>query len=128
MRTIVENLYALQQLQLQTAPASAERDAKIKLLRETIPTPIIGHFDRLMAQGRKGVAVVRDGICRECHIRVPSGTAASLAHPKDLYVCDSCGRYLFLPLEEIAAAVETPAPLPLPVRKTRKKSMAAAAV
>jgi predicted nucleic acid-binding Zn-ribbon protein len=126
MRTIVENLYALQELQLQTAPATAEREAKIKLLRDTIPLPIIGHFDRLMAQGRKGVARVRDGICRECHIRVPSGTAASLAHPKDLYVCDSCGRYLYLPLEDVTVAADKPAPLPIPVRKTRKKPVAVA--
>jgi predicted nucleic acid-binding Zn-ribbon protein len=79
MRTTVENLYALQQLQLQTAPVSAEREAQIKLLREKIPAQILGHFDRLIAQGRKGVALVRNGVCRECHIRVPLGTAASLA-------------------------------------------------
>lgn len=126
MRTIVENLYALQTLQLQNAPIPVEREARIKALRETIPPQIIGHFDRLIAQGRKGVALVRNGICRECHIRVPSGTAASLAHPKDLYLCDNCGRYLFLPLDEIAAAAETPARLPLPVRRTRKKPVAVA--
>lgn len=127
MRTIVENLYALQQLQLQSAPVSAERDAQIKVLREKIPAQVLGHFDRLIAQGRKGVALVRDGVCRECHIRVPSGTAASLVQPKDLYLCDNCGRYLLLPLEEIAAPAAKPAaPLPAPVRKTRKKPVAVA--
>jgi len=126
MRTLVENLYALQELQLQTASVPADREAQIKLLREKIPAQILGHFDRLMAQGRKGVALVRNGVCRECHIRVPSGTAASLVQPKDLYLCDNCGRYLLLPLEEIAAAAETPAPLPAPVRKTRKKPVAVA--
>jgi predicted nucleic acid-binding Zn-ribbon protein len=126
MPTIVENLYALQELQLQNVPASAERDAKIKQLRESVPPQIIGHFDRLMAQGRKGVARVRDGICRECHIRVPSGVAACLAHPKDLYVCDSCGRYLYLPLEDIVTVPEKPTPLPIPERKTRKKRVAVA--
>jgi len=126
MRTTVENLYALQQLQLQTAPASPERDAEIQRLRGGIPTQILAHFDRLIAQGRKGVALVRNGVCRECHIRVPSGTAASLAHPKDLYLCDSCGRYLLLPLDEINPPTASPAPLPAPVRKSRKKPVAAA--
>jgi len=98
----------------------------IKLLREKIPAQILGHFDRLMAQGRKGVALVRNGVCRECHIRVPSGTAASLIHPKDLYLCDNCGRYLLLPLDEIVPAAEPLAPQSVPVRKTRKKPVAVA--
>ncbi len=126
MRTTVENLYALQQLQLQTAPVSAQREAQVRLLREKIPAPILAHFERMIAQGRKGVALVRDGVCRECHIRVPSGTLASLVHPKDLYICDSCGRYLLLPLDEIAPPAEPPPPPPVPVRKTRKKAAAAA--
>ncbi|SRR5208283_2575406 len=126
MRMTVENLYALQQLQLQAGPVSAEREAMIKLLRETIPAQILGHFDRLMAQGRKGVALVRNGVCRECHIRVPSGTAASLVQPKDLYLCDNCGRYLLLPLDEIVPAAEPPAPLPVPVHKARRRPAAVA--
>jgi hypothetical protein len=126
MRTTVQNLYALQQLQLQTAPASPARDAEIQSLRQGIPNQILAHFDRLIAQGRKGVALVRSGVCRECHIRVPSGTAASLVQPKDLYLCENCGRYLLLPLDEIQAAVESPAPLPSPVRKARRKPVAAA--
>jgi hypothetical protein len=126
MRMTVENLYALQQLQLQTGPVSAEREAMIKLLREKIPAQILGHFDRLIAQGRKGVALVRNGVCRECHIRVPSGTAASLIQSKDLYLCDNCGRYLLLPLDEIVPAAEPLAPQPVPVRKTRKKPVAVA--
>jgi len=126
MRTTVENLFALQELQLQTTPGSAERDAKITLLRSKIPAQILGHFDRLMAQGRKGVALVRNGVCRECHIRVPFGTAASLVQPKDLYLCDSCGRYLLLPLDEIAQSAAAPAAQPVPVRKMRKKPVAAA--
>ena len=120
MRATVENLFALQQLQLQTVPASAERNAKIRKLREKIPVPVLSHFDRLMAMGRKGVALVHDGICRGCHLRVPSGTAASLARPKDLY--------LLVPLDEINPPVDStpPMPVPVPVRKTRKKPVATA--
>ena len=80
----------------------------------------------MIALGRKGVAPVRHGVCSGCHIRVSIGTLASLVYPKDLYLCDSCGRYLLLPLDEIAAAAEAPAPLPAPVRKVRRKPVAAA--
>jgi predicted nucleic acid-binding Zn-ribbon protein len=126
MRAIVENLYALQQLQLQTVPASAERDAKIRKLREKVPAPVLSHFDRLIGIGRKGVALVRDGICRGCYLRVPSGTAASLAQAKDLYLCDNCGAYLLVPLDEINPPADSTPPVPVPVRKKRKKPVATA--
>ncbi len=126
MRAILENLYALQQLQLQTVAASAERDAKIRKLREKIPAPVLSHFDRLTAVGRKGVALVRDGVCRGCYLRVPSGTAASLARPRDLFLCDNCGAYLLVPLDEINPPADSTSPVPAPVRKTRKKPVATA--
>jgi predicted nucleic acid-binding Zn-ribbon protein len=127
MRTIVENLYTLQQLQLQTAPASTEREAQIRKLRGKIPPPVLSHFDRLLAIGRKGVALVQNGICRGCHLRVPSGIAASLARPKDLYLCDNCGAYLLVPLGEISPPVDSAPPIPVPARKkTRKKPVATA--
>ena len=78
MRAIVENLYAQQQMLLQPKPASKEQTACIQQLREKIPVQILGHFDRLIAQGRRGVALVRRGICGECHLRISSGTVASL--------------------------------------------------
>lgn len=126
MRTIVENLFTLQQLLLQPAAASAEREAKIKQLRETVPPPVLAHFDRMIAQGNTGVALVRNGVCRGCYIRLPSGIAASLIQPKDIFLCDNCGRYLLLPLDEITAPPQPPAPEPAPVRKTRKKRVATA--
>ena len=126
MRAIVENLYALQQLQLQTVPASAEQEAKMKKLRAKVPAPVLSHYDRLMAMGRKGVALVHNGICRGCHLRVPSGMAASLIRPKDLYLCDNCGAYLLVPLDEINPPADSTPPMPAPVRKTRKKPVATA--
>jgi predicted nucleic acid-binding Zn-ribbon protein len=129
MRALVENLYALQQLV--NSPVSAERDARVQALRDVIPAPVLSHFDRLLTVGRKGVSVVRDGICRQCHLRVPSGTAASLARPKDLFICDNCGAYLYVPLEEIpASGNSTPpvnvAPVPAPAKKPRRKAVVAA--
>jgi predicted nucleic acid-binding Zn-ribbon protein len=127
MRAIVENLYALQQLQ--TAPASAERDAQIKKLRGKVPAPVLSHFDRLLAIGRKGVALVRDGVCRGCYLKISSGMAASLAKPKDLYLCDNCGAYLLVPLDNISPPADSTPPIPVPVparKKSRRKPVATA--
>ena len=126
MRAIVENLYAQQQILLQPKAASKEQMACIQQLREKVPVQILGHFDRLIAQGRRGVALVRRGICGECHLRISSGTVASLVQPKDVYVCDNCGRYLLLAPDESVTPAESAAPVPPPARKTRKKPVAAA--
>ena len=106
MRAIVESLYELQQLLLSPSPSSPEREAQMSALRSQIPVPVLAHFDRLIKHRRNGVALVRRGVCGECHLRICSGTVASLMHPTDLYLCDSCGRYLLMPADEIAARIE----------------------
>ncbi len=116
MKAMVENLFALQQLLLKSSRVTPEQEAKIRQLRKNVPLPVLGHFDRIIKQGRRGVALVRHGVCCECHVRVSAGTAASLVRPKDLYLCESCGRYLLLDPEEATEAAEAPATKP--IRKT----------
>ena len=118
MKAMVENLFALQQLLLKSSRVTPEQEAKIRQLRKNVPLPVLGHFDRIIKQGRRGVALVRHGVCCECHVRVSAGTAASLVRPKDLYLCESCGRYLLLDPEEAPEAVEAPAPAGKASRKT----------
>jgi predicted nucleic acid-binding Zn-ribbon protein len=116
-------MYRLQQLLRAKAPDSPEQDDAIRVLRNHIPAQVLGHFDRLIKQGRAGVALVRHGVCCECHLRVSVGTVASLVHPKDLHLCDHCGSYLLLPEDEVAAAAALlkPAPVvaPAPTKKTK---------
>lgn len=100
MRQTVERLLALQKLILDTDPLTPEAEAEIQRLREQVPAPVLGHFDRLVARGKKAVALVHHGVCSECHLRVSSGTLASLAYGADLHLCDHCGRYLLLPADE----------------------------
>jgi len=129
MRAIVENLYALQQLLLQEKPLSPEQTVRVQSLRATVPAQIQGHFDRLIAQRRNGVAIVRNGVCCECHIRLPFGTAANLAQPTDIYLCENCGRYLMLAKEEIpavlAAKQRLASPVPVAKKVARRKAVAA---
>ena len=127
MRTLVENLLALQKLMLPASPSSPERQARIAELRKLVPAPVLTHFDRLVTRGRKGVALVRHGVCTECHIRVPVGTLASLITPHDVYLCDSCSCYLLLPSEEVPAVL-LPAKVKPVARRTRTKKAPPATV
>lgn len=100
MTEIMKNLLALQQFQFGGRAQTAEAQAETTERRERVPAPILDRFDRLLRRGKKGVATARHGVCSECHLRITSGTLASLAYTTELHVCDNCGRYLFLPDDE----------------------------
>jgi predicted nucleic acid-binding Zn-ribbon protein len=99
MRKCMATLLALQSLEL--GGRKAGKDAERGRLRAEIPEPVLGHFDRLLARGKKGVSVIRNGVCTECHLRVPIGTLVTLARGADIQLCGNCGRYLHLPDEEL---------------------------
>ncbi len=123
MRKLMESLLALQELQLRRGRGVREREAEIEGLRAKIPEPILGHYDRLIARGKKGVALVNHGVCSECHMRVPIGTLVTLAHGQDVQLCGNCGRYLCLPAGEPFAEANAPASTG-PPRRTRKPGAA----
>lgn len=116
VKHIIETLLKLQQLAPPGAPIRPQQQTTLQQLRATVPVPVLAHFDRMAAWGKKGVALVRHGVCGECHMRVPTATVASLVSPRDLYLCESCSCYLLLPPEEIPLPS---VPLPPPVRKKR---------
>jgi predicted nucleic acid-binding Zn-ribbon protein len=93
-------------------------------LRNTIPQPILAHYDRLIARGKKGVALVRNQVCTGCHMRLPIGTINTLMQNQDIQLCDTCGRYLYLEeIPEATPAAQEPAAKlqPKPAPKTRKR-------
>ena len=116
----MESRVALQQVQLKGTRLTAAAKEEISQLRSDIPEGILNHFDRLLARGKKGVAIARNGVCSECHLKISSGTLGTLPHRTDIHLCDSCGRYLYLPLETVTALPE-PSPLPAKTKKSRKK-------
>jgi len=88
-------------------------------LRKTIPQPVLAHYDRLVARGKKGVAIVRNQVCTGCHMLLPIGTINTLLQRQDVQLCDSCGRYLHIPEQaEAPPVVEAPKPAPKRKRKT----------
>ncbi len=119
MKTLLKNLLKLQEIDFADRPEK-NAEAVAAEIRATIPPPILGHYDRLIARGKKGVALVRNQVCTGCHMRIPIGTINTLMQGQDIQLCDSCGRYLAL-ADESEPAPAPAAPAPKPVRKPRKK-------
>ena len=116
-------------LKLQTMEFSETGDetaaATITALRAKIPPPILVHYDRFQVRGKKGLAVVVNQVCTGCHMRLPLGVIMTLKHGQDLQLCDSCGRYLYLPDEVESAPVTAPrAAKPVQAPNRRKKTVA----
>jgi predicted nucleic acid-binding Zn-ribbon protein len=121
MKDIIANLLALQEIQFGSQKLP---QPEIDALRKSVPEPILAHYDRLAARGKKGVAIVRNGVCTGCHMRLATGAMGTLMRREDIQLCGTCGRYLYLPEEAAVVAVEEPAPKKAPKRK--KKAAAAA--
>ncbi len=118
MKKTIENLLELQNLE-GSGTAKAPGKQRLAELRTRIPAPILTHYDRLMARGKKGVAVIKGQVCGECHVQVPRNTVLILMNGTDIQICGNCGRYLWLP-EPLP-----PAEPPVKPKKTKTKTKAA---
>jgi len=118
MNKLLQSLIELQSLEFGAVKDKNTETAKAEL-RAKIPPQILGHYDRLVAHGKKGVAIVRDQVCTSCHIRLPLGVIMTLMHGQDIQLCESCGRYLYLP-PALKTEVTEPTGSSKPVKKTRK--------
>jgi hypothetical protein len=122
MNSVVQNLLNLQTLEFGDVQ-NAEIEAQITQLRALIPPQIMGHYDRLRARDKKGVAVVRNQTCTGCHMRLPIGVITVLMRDEDIRLCETCGRYLYLPP---APPVTEQPKAEKPAPKPRKRKAAAA--
>jgi predicted nucleic acid-binding Zn-ribbon protein len=118
MNELLQNLVKLQSLEF-AGVKDKNAEASLAELRAKIPSQILGHYDRLVAHGKKGLAAVRDQVCTGCHMHLPIGVVTTLMHDDDIQLCDNCGRYLYLP-EATKAEVPKPTAKPGPARKPRK--------
>lgn len=122
MNATIQNLLKLQAIDFGEEKGTEKQVADLRAL---VPEPILGHYDRLKARDKKGVAVVRNQVCTGCHMRLPIGVINTLMQDKDIQLCDSCGRYLYLELvPEAAAPAVTEAPVK-PAKKRKSKAVAA---
>ena len=100
MRIILASLLALQKLELVPGKASPERDQQIVTLRGKIPERLLAYYDSRMANGRKGVALVEDGTCSECHQPVVASALNGLTHDHPIQICIHCRCFLYWAVEE----------------------------
>jgi predicted nucleic acid-binding Zn-ribbon protein len=119
MKELLQNLIQLQSLEF-GGDENEKVEAAMAALRAKIPSQILAHYDRLVARGKKGLAAVRGQVCSGCHMQVPLGVVMTLKHGEDIQLCESCGRYLYLPPAVETEAAE-PAASPKPERKKRKQ-------
>ena len=122
MRKIMEHLLAIQNYQL-NARGHTPVLAEIEQRRAEVPAPVLAHFERMIARGKKGVAVVRDGVCTECHLRLTTGKLANLAADNDIWLCDNCGRYLYLSEAEKVSMSAAPSAASGPLKRAVKKTV-----
>ena len=118
MNKLIQNLVELQSIEFSAAKDKTTEIAKAEL-RAKVPTQILAHYDRLVARGKKGVAIVRDQVCTSCHMRLPIGVIMSLMHGQDIQLCESCGRYLSLS-PAAKTGVAEPIVSSKPAKKIRK--------
>ena len=118
MNALLQNLIKLQAIEFEET-TEKNAGATVEELRGKIPPQIIGHYDRLVARGKKGVTAIRGENCSSCHIHVPIGAITTLKRGEDIQVCESCGRYLHLP-DTTEAEIPPPAAPPKRARKTRE--------
>jgi predicted nucleic acid-binding Zn-ribbon protein len=116
MKDLLQNLIKLQSIEFGEIEEKTAGISKSDL-RGKIPPQILGHYDRLVARGKKGVAMVRGQICGGCHMSLPLGVIMTLRHGDDVQICENCGRYLCL---AEPAKVGTPEPAPRPKVKRKK--------
>ena len=118
MKQVLENLLQLQALELGLEPNPPGSAGKEEL-RKKMPLHILQNYDRLRARGKKGIAMVRHGVCGQCHMQVAMGLLASLHRQDDIHRCENCGAYLWL-VEE-APPLEMPPRNIKPVRRGRPR-------
>jgi predicted nucleic acid-binding Zn-ribbon protein len=123
MMQVLTNLVQLQGLGLEAEHQPSNAD-QIDQLRLTIPAAVLLNYDRLRARGKKGVAMVRHGVCGQCHMQVAVGQLALLRRQDNLYRCENCGSYLCL-VDEPAPVLEMPPRGTKPVRKGRPRKLPA---
>ncbi len=120
MHAVMEALVQIQKLEFGSDAESPDVKAAIEKLRVQVPYQILGHYDRLRARGKKGLALVRNQVCAECHMAVPLGTVMTVIKGLDIQLCGNCGRYLYV-LPETPPSASTPEPTaPAKARRTRR--------
>jgi hypothetical protein len=118
----MDRLLALQKLQFDARGPIIPPQAELEKVRAEVPPPILAHYERLVARGKKGVALALNGVCSECHLRITSGKLVDLSAGSEVQLCDNCGRYLYLPVAASPGSAETKILPATPLKRTQGKA------
>jgi len=118
---IVETLLKAQTMKLENRRLTPEQEEQFEKLRAQIPATVLERFDRWVGRGKRAVAIVRNGVCCDCHLRLPSGTLAALAYTTEIHYCDNCTRILYLPEDEPLGLTKGGSSAPAPVEPKAKR-------
>ena len=69
---------------------------ELEALRGRIPAVVLSHHDRMRVRGKRSIAPIRHGVCFGCFIAVPIGDRAHIESGRDLPLCQTCGRFLYV--------------------------------
>ena len=120
MKDLLQNLTKLQAIEFGEV-RTENAEAAMSELRAKIPPQILGHYDRLVAKGKKSITAVRNQICTGCHMQVPLATIMTLRHGDDIQLCGNCGRYLYL--SDVTQTAEPPEKKRVRRRRASPKSV-----
>jgi predicted nucleic acid-binding Zn-ribbon protein len=121
MHDLMHTLVELQSLEFGPDAQGSAAKTAVEKLRAKIPPQILGHYDRLRARGKKGLASVRDNkVCSECHMQIPIGTVITIMKGEDIQLCGNCGRYLYVEDKPVEPAPPAPAPAAPKAKRGRK--------
>jgi len=88
-------------LEARTAADRAERDrlhASREALRVQVGSDVLRRYERVSKLRGQGLAPIDLEACGSCRVRLrPQMLQEILARPHEIFVCESCGRLLFLP-------------------------------
>lgn len=109
MSKLTDDLFASQKILQLGGAATPEQQAQLAELRDRVPLPIMTHLLRQLAGSRRGIVLVRNGICGECHLRLSHAMSHVLAISQELLLCENCGAFLVLvPTDAAPVLVKRP--------------------
>lgn len=103
--------------ELESQKAALETEAKAKqadrdAFAATVPAPLLARYDTIREKGG-GVAIVPlvNGSCGGCRMSITPNKANEVKKAKNMVLCDSCTRILYLPPAEptVTASTDRPA-------------------
>ena len=113
MNTVLQKLVMLQDLDYMIVEVKSKEAKKIQkklgltingeeklhdakeTLEESVPTPVLTKYNKLMERYNRAVAPVVDNSCMNCYVMVPKKLTVKTVGNRELRTCERCGMFLY---------------------------------